>query len=79
MYDKSIPEIYETTISQKIEERKSKGGSSYYLVYEGWNNKVLSKKIKVDYKKYYSSFEGEKIKIAQKRGKFDIPWYYFVK
>lgn len=77
MYDKSSAQIYETTILRKI-EKKRKGGSSYYLVLEDWNNKFREKKIEVDYKKYYSSFKGEKLKVAEKQGKFDIPWYYFM-
>lgn len=77
MYDKSSAQIYETTILRKI-EKKRKGGSSYYLVLEDWNNKFREKKIKVDYKKYYSSFKREKLKVAENRGKFDIPWYYFI-
>lgn len=75
-HDISTPQIFETQILNKI-ENKNKGGSSYYLIIEDWNSRFRKKEIKVDYKKYYSSFKGEKLKVAQKRGKLDIPWYYF--
>ncbi|MBY0066636.1 MULTISPECIES: hypothetical protein [Empedobacter] len=76
-YDQSTPQIYETQILKKI-KKNSKGGSSYYLIIEDWNNTFIEKEIKVDYKKYYSSFEGEKLKVAERRGRFDIPWSYFI-
>lgn len=76
-HDISTTEIYETTILRKNKHRV-KGGTSYYLIIEDWNNTFIEKEIKVDYKKYYSSFKGEKLKVVEKRGKFDIPWYYFL-
>jgi len=77
MYDQSMPQIYETPIVRKHEQRV-KGGTSYYLIIEDWNNTFREMELKVDYKKYYSSYVGEKLKIEQKKGMLDIPWYHFI-
>lgn len=73
MYDKSVPQIYHSTV---LDKRVSSGKTTtYYFELLAWGAQTESDDVSVSEKLYNYLEVGDSVNIYLKRGQLEIPWF----